>query len=72
MIQNKEGNMGNSTIGALALSQQTASAAASKAFILHYPRTWEKEIALNNKLHFYLQKTQTQTNSLLLHLTYCS
>lgn len=43
--------MGNGTI------EKTASVAASKAFILHYPRTREKEIALNNKLHFYLQKT---------------
>lgn len=64
MIQGKEGNVGHSTTGALALSQQTASAAASKAFILCYPRRREKEIALNKKLHFYLQKTQTKTNSL--------
>lgn len=72
MIQGKEGNVGHSTTGALALSQHTASAAASKAFILCYPRRREKEIALNKKLHFYLQKTQTKTNSLLLHPTYCS
>lgn len=32
-----------------------------------HPPLCEKEMVLNNKLHFYLQKTQTETNSLLLH-----
>lgn len=37
-----------------------------------HPPLCEKEMVLNNKLHFYLQKTQTETNSLLLHPTYCN